>query len=496
MEFKKKKQLQDTAGENGTHIETAGPSESAKASRKGRVKTIALIVLAAAILIAGTWSFAAFSESSSTFTTDNAKVTAKMFTISPVTAGKLLEWNVREGDQVNQNQVLGRQEVLPYITSPIHGTVVKSNAVAGQLVSPTVQLAVVADTDNLYIGVNVEETDITRIKIGQPVDVKIDAYPGKTFKGQVTEIDQATQTFFSSTSSFSTSGTYTKVKQLVPVKVVIENPDSLPLTFGMNATVKIYTKAAVPAPGATTGPEATAKPAALSAYTSSIEAAEWVAVAPNVSGKVATIEVAVGLPVKTGDTLFTLDTADLQLQFNQAKASLAPAQTAYNDATAQVTRMQKLFEAGAVSKVDRDGAKSKAEAAKGQLEAAQAAIAILQKKLDDCVVKAPIDGDVSLKSISIGSLAAPNTPAITVINTRNVLVHINVTEAAIGSIKAGDRAAVTVQSIPVQTTGTILSVAPACDAKTGLFPVEIRIDNTDGQLKPGMMADVDLQPAA
>ena len=283
---------------------------------------------------------------------------------------------------------------------------------------------------------------------------------------------------------------------MVPVKVVIENPDSLPLTFGMNATVKIHTKAAVPAPGETTGPEAAAKPVALSAYTSSIEAAEWVAVAPNVSGKVATIEVAVGLPVKTGDTLFTLDTADLQLQFNQAKASLAPAQTAYNDATAQVTRMQKLFEAGAVSKVDRDGAKSKAEAAKGQLEAAQAAIAILQKKLDDCVVKAPIDGDVSLKSISIGSLAAPNTPAITVINTRNVLVHINVTEAAIGSIKAGDRAAVIVQSIPVKTTGTILSVAPACDAKTGLFPVEIRIDNTDGQLKPGMMADVDLQPAA
>jgi len=177
------------------------------------------------------------------FTTDNAKVTAKMYSITPVTSGKILEWNVSAGDLVKKDEVLGRQEILPYITSPIDGTVVKSDIIKNQAVAATSQLAVVADTSNMYVGVNVEETDIMKIKVGQEVKVDIDAYPSKTFKGTVTEIDNTTQTYFStSASSLTTSGTYTKVTQLIPVKVSIENNENLPMTLGMNAVVKIKVK--------------------------------------------------------------------------------------------------------------------------------------------------------------------------------------------------------------------------------------------------------------
>jgi len=75
--------------------------------------------------------------------------------------------------------------------------------------------------------------------LGQAVDISIDAYPKRVFPGQVTEINQTTQTYFSGVSSFSTSGTYTKVTQLIPVKVSIQNDENVPLMFGMNATVKI-----------------------------------------------------------------------------------------------------------------------------------------------------------------------------------------------------------------------------------------------------------------
>jgi len=177
------------------------------------------------------------------FTTDNAKVTAKMYPITPVTAGKILEWNVSAGDLVKKDEILGRQEILPYITSPIDGTIVKSDVIKNQAVGATSQLAVVADTSNMYVGVNVEETDIMKIKVGQEVKVDIDAYPSKTFKGKVTEIDNTTQTYFStSANSLTTSGTYTKVTQLVPVKVSIENKENLPMTLGMNAVVKIKVK--------------------------------------------------------------------------------------------------------------------------------------------------------------------------------------------------------------------------------------------------------------
>jgi len=205
-------------------------------------KKVLLAIILLVVLIGGCAAYYFFVYSSGFIVTDNAKVTAKMYSIYPTSPGSLLEWNVRNGDYVDKDEVLGRTQNLPYIISPIKGTVVQDNVQQNQNVSASTQLAVIADTDNLYIGVNVEETKISQISIGQKVDVKLDAYPGKTFAGTVTAIESITQTYFSSVSSFTTSGTYTKVTQNIPVKVEISNPDDLPLIFGMNATVKFYVK--------------------------------------------------------------------------------------------------------------------------------------------------------------------------------------------------------------------------------------------------------------
>ncbi|AQR97579.1 efflux RND transporter periplasmic adaptor subunit [Clostridium saccharoperbutylacetonicum] len=214
-------------------------SKKAKLKKVFSKKTLYSIIIVFVIL-AGSVGYYFYSKSINYFTTDNAKVTAKMYPITPVTSGKILEWNVSAGDLVKKDEVLGRQEVLPYIISPIDGTVVKSDAIKNQTVAATSQLAVVADTANMYIGVNVEETDIMKIKVGQQAEVEIDAYPGKTFKGKVTDIDDTTQTYFSaSATSLTTSGTYTKVTQLIPIKITIDNNEKLPMTLGMNAVVSI-----------------------------------------------------------------------------------------------------------------------------------------------------------------------------------------------------------------------------------------------------------------
>lgn len=205
-------------------------------------KKIIYPVLIVLVIVSCSIGYYFYSTNVLYFKTDNAKITSKMYTITPVTNGKVIEWNVDVGDVVKKDQVLGRQQVLPYITSPINGTIVKNDVVKNETVSAATPLAIVADTDNMYVGVNIEETDIRKILVGQDVKITLDAYPDKTFKGKVTEIDNTTQTYFSGTSSLSTSGTYTKITQLVPVKVSIENNDNLPLTLGMNAIVKIKLK--------------------------------------------------------------------------------------------------------------------------------------------------------------------------------------------------------------------------------------------------------------
>jgi multidrug resistance efflux pump len=197
------------------------------------------------------------------FTTEDAAVSANMITITPEVTGKVAIWEVKEGDAVKAGQIIGHQDVSMLATSsainpqalnntadsiisksdiksPIDGKVIQSNVVKGQVISPGMEIATIADVSNIFIKANIEETDIFKIKTGQRVDISIDAYPGKHFNGYVDSIGQATQSVFSAFPSLNTSGTYTKVTQLIPVKISIMNDEDLVFMPGMNATVKIH----------------------------------------------------------------------------------------------------------------------------------------------------------------------------------------------------------------------------------------------------------------
>lgn len=204
-------------------------------------------------------------ESINYFSTPNAQVTADMVTLTPEITGKLREWNVETGDQIQAGQILGRQDVSGLISStalnpvslansadgliskadirsPIDGKVVMVNVVKGEVLSPGMEIATIARTDHIYIKANIEETDIFKIQPGQKVDIKIDAYRGQKFSGYVDSIGQATNSAFNTTISLTTSNTYSKVTQLIPVQIAVNNPDNLALMPGMNATVKIHIK--------------------------------------------------------------------------------------------------------------------------------------------------------------------------------------------------------------------------------------------------------------
>jgi len=204
-------------------------------------------------------------ESINYFSTPNAQVTADMITLTPEITGRLKEWNVETGDQVQSGQVLGRQDVSSLISStalnplslansadgligkaairsPIDGKVVMVSVVKGEVLSPGMEIATIARTDHIFIKANIEETDIFRIQPGQQVDIKIDAYRSQKFTGYVESIGQATNSAFNNTIALTTSNTYSKVTQLIPVQIAVYNPDNLPLMPGMNATVKIHIK--------------------------------------------------------------------------------------------------------------------------------------------------------------------------------------------------------------------------------------------------------------
>ena len=216
-------------------------------SRKTVIIIVIAIALAAAASIAGYYWY----QGSRYVATDDARVASDVVSVSPEIVGKVLEWRVKEGDTVQKDDILGRQDLGSALTSgalnpqamgsvagvvaekavlkaPIGGQVILSTAVVGELAAPGMSLAVIADTDGLYFSANIKEGDIARVKIGQPVDVSIDAFHGRRFHGRVQTIGRATSSTFSLLPSQNGGGNYTKVVQVIPIKVSILDQGDCP----------------------------------------------------------------------------------------------------------------------------------------------------------------------------------------------------------------------------------------------------------------------------
>ncbi len=197
----------------------------------------ALVIVIAGLGIAGYFVY----EGIYYYQTDNAKVDTTIYQLAPNSSGELDAVYVSQGDGVKGGQVLARVNGS-FIRSPIDGTVIDVKMEVGDYATPADVIAVVAKTSDIYITANVEETNILKIHTGQSVTVSLDAY-GRSFDGVVEEVDTVTSAKLTgATTSFTTSGTYTKVTQLIPVKIKLLDAIDLAGIIGTNATVRIRIK--------------------------------------------------------------------------------------------------------------------------------------------------------------------------------------------------------------------------------------------------------------
>jgi membrane fusion protein (multidrug efflux system) len=108
------------------------------------------------------------------------------------------------------------------IEAPSDGTVGERQVRPGQLVSPGTQVIPFVDKVK-WVVANYRETQLTNMKVGDPVEVRIDAYPGKTFRGKVIEIAPASGSQFALLPPDNATGNYTKVVQRIPVKIAFDD---------------------------------------------------------------------------------------------------------------------------------------------------------------------------------------------------------------------------------------------------------------------------------
>lgn len=158
----------------------------------------------------------------------------------------LLNRSLHEQPQI-QNAIAGLKQAWlnlqrTQIKSPIDGYVARRSAQVGQAVSVGSPLMAVISTDQMWLDANFKETQLTDMRLGQPVEIHFDLYgKDKTFNGTVIGIDMGTGSAFSLLPSQNASGNWIKVVQRVPVRIQLDKQqiEENPLRIGLSASVKV-----------------------------------------------------------------------------------------------------------------------------------------------------------------------------------------------------------------------------------------------------------------
>ncbi|HAE91322.1 MAG TPA: hypothetical protein DCG60_01540 [Tissierella sp.] len=238
-----------------------------------------------------------------------------------------------------------------------------------------------------------------------------------------------------------------------------------------------------------------------------------------VAGVVGNIYVKEGDRISEGQALMSLNPHDYELgviaaqaqydslnmqlsskidsSINQAKANLDFIKT-------QLDRVRRLHEKGAVAtktveelEVSLVVAENKykealdaKETAEAQLRQAGAALELAQSQLNDTVLHSPIDGTVVKQIFEVGETIAPGYPAFVLGRLDTLEVEVGVPDNLIDNIKVGQKVKLFIYGIDKELEGVISNIDATADLETRTFGVKIDIDNKDGDIKPGMIANV------
>lgn len=205
--------------------------------------------------------------------TDNARIDGQLITIAAPASGKISGWTANVGSKLSAGQSLGSIQpaggtplsgtasatpsatnaanmataapgaaaVSPMpVTIPVDGTVVQQSVVPNSLVAAGTPLAYAYNMDNLFVSANINETNFNNLQPNQAVDLYVDAFPGTTLAGKISQIGLTTAAQFSLLPQQNTTANFTKVTQVVPVVISLEGYKGLNLIPGMSVTVRIH----------------------------------------------------------------------------------------------------------------------------------------------------------------------------------------------------------------------------------------------------------------
>ena len=208
-----------------------------------------------------------------------------------------------------------------------------------------------------------------------------------------------------------------------------------------------------------------------------LQSNESVVLGPEIDGRIAEILFREGEAVEAGTVLVRLDTEILEAELVQARANLTLSEANYE-------RANTLAAQGTGTVRARDEALA-------QLQSDRANLTLAEVRLENASVRAPFEGVLGLRSVSVGAYVRPGDRIVNIEQIDPLKVDFRVAEVFLSSVRVGQQIDVTVDAWPGEIfKGRIYAIDPQVDVGGRAIRLRARIPNADGRLSPGLFARV------
>jgi RND family efflux transporter MFP subunit len=232
---------------------------------------------------------------------------------------------------------------------------------------------------------------------------------------------------------------------------------------------------------------------------------------PKINGRLQTVNVQLGDPVRRGQIVAKVEDREIQeqvkqaeAQFNVSRATIRQREADLKLAKTNLERNKSLLDRELLPRQTFDDTEARHQAALAQVDLAKAQFEQASSRLDELrinlgntVIASPVDGFVGKRYLDPGAFVGPNTPVASLVDIRSVRMVANLVEKDVKRVAVGTQAAVEVDAFPGETfAGRVSRLAPVFDPATRTAEMEIEVANPGFRLKPGMYARVQLKVAS
>lgn len=220
-----------------------------------------------------------------------------------------------------------------------------------------------------------------------------------------------------------------------------------------------------------------------------LRAKQTVEVRPETSGTIHSRLFREGEQVAAGDVLFELDTRKLRQQLAAAEAALESAEARKDDAERRMRQTERLFRDQVATEDDLEEARNNLRAARSEVRRLESEKALMQERLEDARIKAPLTGIISEALVDPGDFVQAGEHLCTLYQTDVLEVDFSLPERHGGKVRVGQTVSLAVASHPDRTfTGQVIYVSPSISEQSRDFRVKAEVDNPSAHLKPGAFA--------